>query len=58
MECIQYQGCITEKSSFRYHLEGVSFDEGGKEYPFTYSVKYRYSSMFEISTQYEVWASI
>jgi hypothetical protein len=53
-----FNDAITEKSSFLYHIEGVSFDVDGKEYPFTYSVKYRYSSLFEITTQYEVWASV
>ena len=36
-----FNDAITDKSSFQYHIEDVSFDVDGKEYLFTDSVKYR-----------------
>ncbi|SHO50106.1 hypothetical protein [Desulfopila aestuarii] len=57
-DAIIIPNAVNEKSSFKYHIEGVSFSEEGSLYPFIYEMKFKYSYGFRISTRFMRWASV
>ncbi len=57
-DAIIIPNAINEKSSFKYHIEGVSFSEDGSPYPFVYETKFKYSYGFRVSTRFMRWAGV
>lgn len=57
-DAIIIPNAVNEKTSFKYHIEGVSFSENGSPYPFIYEIKYKYSYGFRVSTRFMKWASV
>ena len=57
-DAIIIKNAVKDRSSFKYHIEGVSTTTTGKLYPFKYEVKYKYSYGFQDGTRFQKWASI
>lgn len=57
-DAIIHYNAISEKSNFRYHIEGISSSVDSSSYPFEYEEKYLYSYSFRIGLGFEKWAGI
>ena len=57
-DAIILHNAVSEKSNFKYRIEGVSFSADGSTFPFIYEEKYRYSSGIRVGTGFEKWAGV